>query len=373
MADRDMASPMDEMDDDDFDMQATMARLRAVRRHWRVLLAALVVGGAVGYGGSFAVKPTFLSTTLFIPPQQQTGGAASALASLGALSSLIGAGAGVKNSTDEYISMLQSVTVSDHIIKRYDLAKVYDTDFKDETRKRLSQNVQITAGKKDGLIRVEVEDVDPRRAASMANQYVEELRIMTSRLAVTEAQQRRMFFERMMDETKQKLVAAQVSMEATGINAGTLKAEPRSAAEIYAKLRAELTAAQVRLQVARGSLAETAPQVQQEQTRVQALGAEVARLETSQQAASGSPDYIGKYRDFKYQETLFELYAKQYELARADEAREGAMVQVIDEAQVPERKHAPHRSLYAALAGLALALALAIRFWRREAATSAAT
>ncbi|HEY9024518.1 MAG TPA: lipopolysaccharide biosynthesis protein, partial [Burkholderiaceae bacterium] len=198
----------------------------ALRQYWKPLIAAFVVCGCIGYGVSFAFAPRFQSSTLFIPPQQQQGAAASALASLSALSGLVG-GSGVKNSADQYISMLQGVTVSDHIIQRFSLATVYDTKFKDDTRKILAKRVQISAGKKDGLIRVDVEDTDPKRAADMANDYVTELRDLTSRLAVTDAQQRRVFFERLLNDTKQRLVAAQVALEGSGFNAGALKAEPR--------------------------------------------------------------------------------------------------------------------------------------------------
>jgi uncharacterized protein involved in exopolysaccharide biosynthesis len=340
-------------------------RFRALARHWPALAMALFAGGAAGYGFSYAFTPTFQSATLFIPPQQQQGSATTALASLGALSSLVG-GAGIKSSTEQYISMLQSVTVSDSVIKRFDLAKVYETEFKDETRKILAKRVQVLAGKKDGLIRVEVEDTDPKRAAAMANDYVDELRTMTSRLAVTEAQQRRMFFERLLNETKGKLVAAQVALEGSGFGAGALKAEPRSAADTYAKLRADLTAAQVKLQVMRSSLADSAPEVVRQQSTVAALSQQIDRLEATQANDSGSPDYVGKYRDFKYQETLFDLYSKQYELARLDEAREGALIQVVDEAQPAERKHFPRRSLFAALGGLMACAALATLFWRRR-------
>jgi len=357
--------PHDLADLDDVVGEPLVPRFLALARHWPALAIALLAGGAVGYGFSYAFAPTFQSATLFIPPQQQQGSATTALASLGALSSLVG-GAGIKSSTDQYISMLQSVTVSDSVIKRFDLAKVYETEFKDETRKILAKRVQVLAGKKDGLIRVEVEDTDPKRAAAMANDYVDELRTMTSRLAVTEAQQRRMFFERLLNETKGKLVDAQVALEGSGFTAGALKAEPRSAAETYAKLRADLTAAQVKLQVARSSLADSAPEVVQQQSTVQALSQQIDRLEATQASDAGSPDYVGKYRDFKYQETLFDLYSKQYELARLDEAREGALIQVVDEAQPAERKHFPRRSLFAALGGLIACAALAALFWRRQ-------
>ena len=348
------------------------SRLQELRRRWPTLVAALIIGGAAGYGGSFAVTPTFMSSTLFIPPQQQQGGAASALASLGALSSLAG-GSGVKNATDQYISMMQSNTVSDRIITRFGLDKVYETKFKDDARKALSGNVQIGAGKKDGMIRVSVEDIDSKRAAAMANQYVDELRAMTSRLALSDAQQRRTFFERMVDETKRRLVAAQASLESSGFTAGALRAEPRAAADTYAKLRAELTAAQIRLQVTRTNLAEGSPEVRQQVAAEQALSEQVTRLEQSQSTDEGSADYIGKYRNFKYQESLFELYSKQYESARLDESHDSGLIQVVDEAQPAERKYAPHRSTYTLFGGVIALLITAGTLWRRTVASPSAS
>ena len=365
------------MEDMDIELRreeaAKRARMRAglaeLKQRWYLIAGAVLVGGAIGYGASWAFKPRFLSSTLFIPPQQQQGGAAAALASLSSLSGLVG-GAGIKSSADQYISMLEGVTVSDRIIGKFDLAKVYDTDYKDETRAKLAKRVTVAAGKKDGLIRVDVEDTDPKRAAAMANQYVEELRFMTAHLAVTEAQQRRAFFERLLNETKQKLIAAQVAVEASGFNPGALKAEPKSAAEAYARIRADLTAAQVKLQVMHGSLADNSAEVLQQSNMVKALSDQVAHLESSQTADKDSPDYISRYRDFKYQETLFDLYSKQYELARLDESREGATIQVVDEAQPAERKMFPRRSIFARLgAGLA-ALLVAGLLWRRGTAAA---
>ena len=349
---------------DTVDTADLLAQLRGVCRHWAMLGSALLLGGVVGYGVSYGFTPTYLSTALFIPPQQQQGSSAAALASLGALSTLVG-GASQKNSADQYVTMMESVTVSDAIIKRFQLMKVYDKEFLDDARKKLAKRVQISVGKKDGLIRIDAEDADPKRAADMANQYVEELRIMTSRLAVTEAQQRRVFFERMLDDTKNKLVQSQIALEASGYTAGALKAEPRSAADVYAKLRADLTAAQVKLQVLQGSLADTAPAVVEQATSVKAIGDQVARLEASQVSDKSTPDYIGKYRDFKYQETLFDLYAKQYELARIDESREGALIQVVDAGQPAEHKNFPRRSVAAAMGALLALAAVASWLWVR--------
>jgi uncharacterized protein involved in exopolysaccharide biosynthesis len=345
---------------DNYDEGIDLRRLLApVRRRWKQVLGATIVAGALGAAGSYLLTPTFVSTTTLLPPQQQQSVAASALSALGGLAGL--AGGGVKSPADEYVALMQSVTVSDRIIDRFKLMQVYDKKYRRDARKRLSENVQILVGKKDGMINVSVEDVDRQRAAAMANQYVDELRQMTSVLAVSEAQQRRMFFEKQLDQIKVRLTAAQKALQASGFTAGALKAEPRGAADEYARLRAEMTAADVRLQTLRQSLTESTPEVQQQAATLQALRGQVAQLEQNTMANASAPDYISKYREFKYEETLFDLMAKQYELARVDESREGALLQVVDPAQPAELKSNPKRSLIAI--GCAMLVAFVFASW----------
>jgi len=356
-------------EEDELDLGELLAPLR---RKWRLLLGLTLVAGIAGAAGSFLITPEFTSTTTFLPPQQQQSSTASALASLGGLAG-IGIGS-VKSPADEYISLMQSVTVSDRIIDQFHLMVAYKSKYHADARRVLEAHTQITLGKKDGIISVVIDDADPKRAADMANQYVEELRRMTSILAVSEAQQRRVFFEKQMQDTKTKLISAQSALQESGFTSGAIKTEPRAAAEQYAQLRAQATAADVKLQTLRISLAESAPEVRQQTGLLQALRSKLDQLEASTQPDSSAPDYVSKYREFKYQETLFDLMSKQYELARADESREGALIQVIDPAQPAERKTKPRRSFIAigaALAGAFLAAAWLILRERRRSALGA--
>jgi uncharacterized protein involved in exopolysaccharide biosynthesis len=340
---------------------------------WLLLLGPIVIG-AIALGIAFLITPTFTATTTLLPPQQQQSSAASALASLGSLAGL--AGGAIKTPADQYVALLQSVTVSDHLIDRFKLIEVYERDFRVDARNTLARHVRISVGKKDGLMTIEVDDHSAQRAADIANRYVDELRQITSTLALTEAQQRRAFFDRQLQQTRDKLVAAQQALQSSGFNAGALKAEPKAAAETYAKLRAEATSAEVRVQALRTSLADSTSEVQQQLSVLKALRAQLARVEQAAEVAPDGPDYISRYREFKYQETLLELFARQYELARVDESREGALIQVVDPALVPERKSAPKRSMIAlgaALVGFVLiAGGLLVRqSWRRAGADPA--
>ncbi len=330
--------------DGDGDGIGLIALLSLIVARWRLIFGGSMLAGVCAFGGAWLLPPIYTARTVVMPPQQQSS-AAAALSSLGALAGLAG-GVGVKSTADQYVALMQSSTVSDRIIDRFKLMEVYEETYRIDARVALLRSAMITVGKKDGLLVIEVEDKNPQRAADIANAYVEELRYMTNTLAVSEAQQRRRFFEQKLEETKSRLTNAQVALQASGFNAGALRAEPRAAAEGYARMRAEATAADVKLQTLRRMLADGAPEVIQQQTLVAALKSELNKLE-QKDSVSSDAGYVGRYREYKYQETLFDLYAKQFELARLDESREGALIQVVDLATAPEKKSKPKRAMMA--------------------------
>ena len=321
--------------------------LLPIAENWVLLLLLPVLAGAVALAASYLMTPVFTARTTFLAPQQQQGSAMAALNQLGALAGLAGSSANLKSPADQYVALMQSVTVSDRIVDQFGLMQVFRAEHRFLARQALARNVRIAAGKKDGLIAVEVDDTDPKRAASIANQYVAELRKLTGELALTEAQQRRMFFEAQLKRTRDRLSDAQRVLQATGFNPGALKAEPRAAAESYARLRAEVAAGEVRLQTLRQMMADDTQEVRQQLAQLSALRGQLAKSESLSQAAPDENDFIGKFREYKYQETMFELLTKQFDLARLDESREAALVQVVDVAEVPEWKSSPKRSVLA--------------------------
>lgn len=331
------------------------------RHRWQLLMASLA-GAVLLAAGSYLIPPTFTGRTTFLPPQQSSSPAISALASLGALA---GAGPQVRNSGDQYLAFLQSVSIRDRLVDRFDLMRVYDENLRVDTRVTLSDNTRLSLGRKDGLLSIEVDDKDPQRAADLANAYVEELQQLTDKLTLTEAQQRRAFFEGQMKQVRQRLSEAQQQLQATGISANAIKAEPKATADGYAKLRAELTSAKIRLAAMRRSLADDTPEVQRQLVAVSTLSRDLQGLEEQDDDAPAN-GYVAAYRELKYHEALFELIARQYEAAKVDESRDGGQLQLIDRAAKAERKSKPKRSLLAAL-GLVGGL-LVGAFWliRRE-------
>jgi uncharacterized protein involved in exopolysaccharide biosynthesis len=292
------------------------------------------------------------------------------LASLGGLGGLAGAAAGLKNPADQYLAFMKSNSVQDALIERFKLQERYETKFKVDTRTALTGNTRVTSGK-DGLITVEIDDKDPKFAADLANAHVDELQKLLAKLAVTEAQQRRMFFEKQLGQVKDKMIAAEQALRATGVSGSALKSNPTAAVAGVAALQAQVTAQEVKVGAMRGYLADTAPDFKQAMNELASLRAQLAKQEKDQPAATGQGDYVAKFREFKYQETLFELFAKQFEMAKVDESREGAVIQVLDAAQPPEKKSKPKKALIAIIATLASGFALLLFVFIRQALRNA--
>lgn len=354
--------------------------LQTVVDNLRLLVLGPLAVGITALAISFVIPPIYTAKTQFLPPQQQQSAAAGLLASLGSLGGLAGAAAGIKNPADQYIAYMKSNAVRDALIDRFKLMQRYESKLREDARKALEDKTRIVSGK-DGLISVEFDDKDPKFAAEVANDYVQELSTVLGRLAVTEAQQRRLFFEKQLLKAKENLTSSEQALKATGISDSVLKSNPATAVAGIAALKAQITAQEVKLGAMRGYLAETAPDFKQAMTELANLRAQLAKQDKDDVTGNGAGnvagnsagqgDYISRYRDFKYHETLFELFAKQYELARVDEAREGAVIQVLDAAQPPERKSKPKKALIAIIATLASGFALLLFVFVRQALRNA--
>ena len=308
------------------------------------LLAAVL---AIIY--SLTLPNTYTATAKLLPPQQQQSAASALLSQIGGVAGLNSA----RSQNDVYVAMLKSRTVADNLIQRFDLMKLYQSDYYFKVRDRLAGAVRIATGK-DALITIEVDDTDPKRAAEFANAYVEELMKLTQVISVTEASQRRLFFERQFVQAKENLTKAEAAARVGLTRGGLVKVDEqgRAIVETTARLRGEITAREVQLSAMRTFAADNNPALRRTQQELEALKSELAKMEgedglrpTTKGASGQGMDSLRLLRDVKYNETLYELLAKQYELAKIDEAKDASVIQVLDSAVVPERKSKPNRTL----------------------------
>ncbi len=364
--DSNMPMGMQEADDE----ISLLDLLQTIVDNLRLLVLGPLAVGLTALGISFLIPPTYTAKTQFLPPQQQQSAAASMLASLGGLGGLASAVGGIKNPADQFLAYMKSVTLQDALVARFKLMERYDVKTKTDARLALSGKVRTASGK-DGLISVEVDDMEPQFAAELANAHVEELGKLLSKLATTEAQQRRLFFEKQLNQVNDKLKQSEILLKSTGVSGGVLKSNPVAAVAAVAGLQASVTAQEVKLGAMRGYLAESAPDFKQAINELANLRAQLSKEEKDAPMSSAKlaneGDYISKFREFKYHETLFELFSKQFELAKVDEAREGAVIQVVDVAEAPEIKAKPKKAMIAIMATLVSGFAILLFVFVRQA------
>ncbi|MGD0790747.1 MAG: GNVR domain-containing protein [Terriglobales bacterium] len=338
-------------------------------RRKQLILRTTLAAGFLAAIVSLLLPNRYTATTNILPPQQSQSLAASMIGQLGALGPMAAMAQkdlGLKNPNDLYVGMLRSRTSEDGLIRRFDLLRVYRDKKMSDARHDLENASSIVLGK-EGFVSISVEDKDRSRASQIANAYVDELRQLTQDLAVTEAGQRRLFFERQLELAKNNLADAEQALKETEQKTGLIQLDGQAKAiiESVVKLRALMAAKEVELHAMRLFSTEQNPDVMLGEQQLSGLRAQLARLEKQ----SGGPgdvagkvevsagnvpagnvpeaglQYVRKLRDVKYAETIFELLAKQYEVARLDEAKTAAVIQVLDPAIEPDRKSSPPRTL----------------------------
>ncbi len=348
----------------------------------RTTLAAALLAALV----ALILPNRYTASADILPPQSTPSLAASMIGQLGALGPMAAMAQkdlGLKNANDLYVGMLRSRTTEDALIRRFDLMRVYRVEKMSEARRHLENASSIMLGK-EGLISISVEDQDRRRAPQIANAYVDQLRQLTQDLAVTEAGQRRIFFERQLELAKDHLADTEQALKETERRTGLIQLDGQAKAiiESVVKLRAAIAAKEVELHAMRLFSTEQNPDRRIREEQLSGLRTQLALLEKQSGPAGDSgggsgansgvnsaansngvqipvgnvPEaglqYVRKLRDLKYAETIFELLAKQYEAARLDEARTAAVIQVLDDAIPPDRKSSPERTLIVVVATL---------------------
>ena len=334
--------------------------LIVLSRRKRLILSATLTAALLSAAVSLLLPNRYTATTTILPPQQSQSLAASMIGQLGALGPMAAMAQkdlGLKNPNDLYVGMLRSRTAEDGLIRRFDLLRIYHDRKMSDARRDLERASSIAVGK-EGFVTISVEDKGRSRAPQIANAYVDELRQLTQDLAVTEAGQRRLFFERQLELAKNNLAGAEQALKETEQKTGLIQLDGQAKAIIdsVVKLRALIAAKEVELQGMRLFSTEQNPDVKLGEEQLSGLRTQLALLERQSggpgdvQVPAGSvPEaglqYVRKLRDLKYSETIFEMLAKQYEAARLDEAKTAAVIQVLDPAIEPDRKSSPKRGL----------------------------
>jgi tyrosine-protein kinase Etk/Wzc len=355
---------------------------------FRKWLIAKVTGCAVlaGVVLAFLQPVRYTAMTKIMPPQQTQSAASMMMSQLtsaggGSLAALASGGLGLKNPNDIYIGMLNSRPIADAIIQKFGLAKVYRAKDMTQARKELAGYTEVTS-EKNGFIDISVTDKNKKRVAEIANAYTDQLRILTQTLAVTEASQRRLFYEEQLKQAKDALVAAELALQHIQQQNGLvqLDAQAKAMIEGISAIRAQIAAKQVEVQALRSYSTERNPDVQLADKELSSLQAEEQRMEQNHHAPgfaalglgnvpAAGLEYLRAAHELAYRQALFDMLMKQYDAAKLDEAKEAATIQVVEPAIEPDRKSEPKRavilSISAAL-GLTVGCLWAWLLWMKE-------
>jgi tyrosine-protein kinase Etk/Wzc len=303
----------------------------------------------------------YTASTSILPPQQGSSAGAALMAqlgNLGSVASLAGGLGALKNPNDLQVALLKSRTIEDAMVDRFDLLQLYHAKRKSDARKKLESYADIDNGSKDGLIRISITDRNARRAADMANAYVDEFKKFSATLAVTEASQRRLFFEQQLTQAKDNLAKAEEDLKGTEEKTGLIQldAQARATIQLIADLRAQVAAKEAQINAMRSFATGENAELQMAEQELAGLRAQEEKMGAAGEGTTNALipkgnlqeseiEYVRKVRDVKYYETIFDLLARQYEVAKVDEARQGAVVQVVDKAVVPDARSFPKRTL----------------------------
>ena len=323
---------------------------------------------------SYVTPSVFTATAKILAPQQTQSNAVAILTQIGAVG---GGGGGVgRNVNDVYLAMLKSRPVAYEIIQKFKLQGETGGKSLEDVRNGLASASKIQSGR-DGVVSIEVDDADPKRAAAIANAYIEGLENLTRSLAVTEAAQRRLFFEKELVASNAALAEAEVGVKDFKLESGLFSPDNQAGMAIStsANLRAQITSKELQAAALRLSVTEKHPDYLRVQNEITALKSEMARLEDDANRGKGdltisikkgpeaSLAFVRATRDLRYREAVYDLVKRQYEAAKLDEAKNATLIQVLEKAIEPERRSFPKRRVIvttAALIGFFLAIALVI-------------
>lgn len=343
-----------------------------LKRKWLIAGVTLCVASLMVIT-SLNMKPVFRAETSIIIPQPASSAMASMMVSQLGISpgALNAAAPSLRAHGEMYMEMIKSRTILDRMVNRFGLLRRYQTTSREIAREALGGGIKARNNFKSGVITVFVEDTDPRMAADMANALVEELRMMVNGLSITEAAQRRLYFEEQLVHARDGLAKAEEAMKAFQEKTGVVKIDSQADAAItgVSMLRAQIAAKEVQLRAMRTFSTEQNPDLVMTREELSGLKDQLSRLEAKSSGGdvfvptgnipATSAEFLRKARDLKFNETLYMLLMNQCQVAKLDEARDTAVIQVLDKAVPPETRIKPRRRSMA-MVGVFLGLLLSL-------------
>jgi capsule polysaccharide export protein KpsE/RkpR len=189
-----------------------------------------------------------------MPPDPPAGQGMALLAGIAGKTGVLGSlGAdllGMTTSAELFAGVLESRTVQNDLIQKFDLRKVYGERRWVDARKELSRQTDVSIDRKSGILTVQVTDRDPKRASALAQEYAAELNNVVTLLNTSSAHRERRFLEERLGQVKTELEFAEkdFSRFASKNAAIDIKEQGKAMVEAVAIVEGQLIAAQTELQ-----------------------------------------------------------------------------------------------------------------------------
>jgi uncharacterized protein involved in exopolysaccharide biosynthesis len=342
------------------------------RRRW-MIAAICTLAVVTAFGVSKLLPKTFQSTaTVLAPKEGPSSGLLSGLVASGLLPQIPGLSLGsFTPNRDLLVSVLRSRTIAQSVVTRFSLQERYRRRYVEDTIKdfQSATTVSIT---KEGVISVRVEDTDPAIAAQMANYQMELLDQLVMQFNTGEAGRQRSYLTEQLAKAKVGLGTSEENLRhfQEQNRAIVLQDQTKGAIEAAARLKGEIMASEVQLQVMRNFATDANPEIVALRRRINEMNRQLGEMQYGELAArptsGGRRDYNVPFakvpevglelarlmREVKIQETLVTLLTQQVEQARLMEAKDMPIVQVLDRAMPGERPVRPRVLVNVAVAGI---------------------
>ena len=288
-----------------------------------------------------------------------------------------------------YVSMLQSRNVRDRVLDRFapkNWRELAGSGKEMSTNALVSMylgELAVTVDVNNTLL-VSVEFTDQGKVAEIANAYVEELEKLANEFAMTEATRRLNYYEGELAKARTSLTRTEQQFREYQEKTGVYMGEAQLTANIQNRInmRAQVAAKEIQLRSLLAYATRQNPEVVKLEKEISGLKEEIKRLEDD--PGTGDPlnplggmpaarfEYLEKYRDWKFQEVLYNTLLRLYETARLDQSYSPVVIQVLDRAEMPENRSKPKRKMIVVLATflgffLAVFLAFVAEAWKRAA------
>jgi len=326
---------------------------------WRYKILAIAVIGV-------SVLVTFVMTvrqpriyeamaSVVVPKEGIGGGFAASVAASGVLQQIPGFSLGsLTPNRDLLVGLLKSRTLAQRVVDRFRLLERYQSKYPQDATATLQGSTSVTVSR-EGLILFTVEETAPDLGAQIANFYLEELGRLVQQLGSGEASRQRVFIADQLAAAKRELEKTEDALRRfqERNQAIILQDQTRGAIEAAGRLKGEIVASEVQLQVIRSFATESNPEVISLKRRIAEMKRQLAQVQYGEEVVAGravgrglrgeisvpfarvpelSVELARRTRDTKTHETVVAMLTQQLEQAKIAEAKDLPVFHVLDPA-----------------------------------------